>query len=479
MDERLEPLGSDIEALLQPARVQQPLDPQRKRALRRRLDDTLAAPMQPPRSPRPTAHEAPHAPQASNPRRRGWAAISFVSAAAAGLVLWLGLSANAPVEGSISLQARVSVPLADRGVMVAEPNTHASWSVEPDGTAVVQQRSGRAFYRVEPGRPFSVQTPTAAVRVVGTSFEVEIGSMDRTTMKSGFVGAALAAVTVVSVYEGKVMVANAHGEVEVEAGQRATVTADASPMTANDRRETPAEPTPAAPAVAVATAAQPPAEVQSLRRRVRELERELTTAREEAAAKAEDDDHDWAAKFRRQMFEPTEEDLRADVKKCAVKYAAPSVQTHGDRQPLADDLVDKLDLSEDEQRFVEALFTELDQQLLPLTRELYIEATGDEAGATTLSFDAMENEIQDKTPPEEVIEARRQVARERAGMDAVPTDPSDSLPLTRLLRAHVARSKHLNQRMLAEFGPDRGRELRNGLPLNYTSLGGCSPGDVD
>jgi hypothetical protein len=77
----------------------------------------------------------------------------------------------------------------------------------------VEQASGDVFWRVEPGERFVVRTPAGEVTVKGTCFRVRVLS----------VGAAAAAALAVAVYEGKVGVSRAGVQVDLVAGESATL----------------------------------------------------------------------------------------------------------------------------------------------------------------------------------------------------------------------------------------------------------------
>ncbi len=78
--------------------------------------------------------------------------------------------------------------------------------------------------------PFVVHTPAGVVRVTGTCFRVEVSDMkliNRQNLSGAAVGAALGAAVVVTVYEGRVLLARdkGGGEVELRPGQSAQMTA--------------------------------------------------------------------------------------------------------------------------------------------------------------------------------------------------------------------------------------------------------------
>jgi hypothetical protein len=134
-------------------------------------------------------------------------------------------------DGSLLASAREQHLIGERATVVAEPGADLSWRVATGGDAVVEQRTGIAFYRVEKGGSFVVKTPFGEAHVTGTCFTVEIPDM---TTKSHLLaaagGAALAATLVLTVHEGSVDLKNDAGEVPVTAGEHATIAGAGAPQ---------------------------------------------------------------------------------------------------------------------------------------------------------------------------------------------------------------------------------------------------------
>ena len=154
------------------------------------------------------------------PRRMqaGWAVAASVAA------VW-ALSASRlhwPSQGSVhsdSLPRELS--LGGRGVAVTEGPTSLEWSVGWSGAAVIRQKTGSVFYRVEPGARFEVLTPAGTVRVRGTCFRVEVNPMSiKATALSMMGSAAVASAATVMVYEGAVEVDSGAETKAVKAGNQ-------------------------------------------------------------------------------------------------------------------------------------------------------------------------------------------------------------------------------------------------------------------
>jgi hypothetical protein len=174
--------------------------------------------------------EAPRQPAARSRRWMAWVAAGVV-AAAAGVALWTvtrGASGSMAGRGDRIAGSRETIELGGRGVAVLEPAADVSWTVESSGAALVEQRSGIVFYRVERGGPFEVQTPLGTVKVVGTCFHVEVSDVNKDKLKGAAVGAAIASAVVVTVYEGQVIFANPKGDVTIRPGETGVVQPGAS-----------------------------------------------------------------------------------------------------------------------------------------------------------------------------------------------------------------------------------------------------------
>src|SRR5258708_7036385 len=99
------------------------------------------------------------------PKKRGRAfaiGITLVAMAAAAVIIPGRLRTP---HGEITADARVQRELGPRVIGVLEPGAHVTWK----GNELVQD-SGDVFYRVEPGGPLVVHTPSGDVNVLGTCF---------------------------------------------------------------------------------------------------------------------------------------------------------------------------------------------------------------------------------------------------------------------------------------------------------------------
>lgn len=181
---------------------------------------------------RADAHAHAPAPQR---RRFGIVALALVGALAAALALVFAWPENSE-DGALRATDRTSLALPHAD-LVAEAGASLTWSMSPSGVRV-EQAAGKVFYRVDPGDAFEVATPLGVVMVRGTCFEVEVESMDRTkrSLGAGALGLAGGVAVVVTLYEGRIVIAGGQGETELRPGQVATLSGDDSPRV-TDRQQ--------------------------------------------------------------------------------------------------------------------------------------------------------------------------------------------------------------------------------------------------
>jgi hypothetical protein len=454
----LEPLDDELDALLDPARTIEPVARWRREAIRKRLEDTVG-PLEP------------------RARLRGRWIVALATVIAASALLWWWIAVPRPADNLGSVDAgveRVTIATGDRGTAVIEPHGRVRWTVE-GGDAVVDQTSGRAFYRVEPGGEYVVRTPHAEIRVTGTSFEVEVVMSNASQrLKHMGMGAAVAAATVVTVYEGRVVLANDDGVTPIEAGQRAVAIAGQPPSAPESRlARTDAELGPmtgAAPASATDSGSRESVLVSDLRARVRELEDELAEVRERND-EHELDREESRAKFIQAVYDPTPEQLLEAAKDCGISFAVPQKSEAGEY--LAAEQVERLRVTPHELAALTAALDEEQSAWLARLRDLYVDATGDEAGAASLSEEAMQAELLDKANAEDRKRARIIVARERAGL-AEPTVDAHSEPVVRYYRAEVARTRRAFEALVDALGGEaRVYDALGHMPTAMTQQDGC------
>jgi hypothetical protein len=403
------------------------------------------------------AHQnaAPRAAPAGRPLRALLGAALLVTAAAG----WLVAARAGDADGEAAPAARASLAIGRRGIAVAEAGAQLRWQVK-SGVAQVHQNAGDVFYRVDKGGgSFVVATPAGRVTVQGTCFRVEVNPMaSKQTMMAAGVGAVAATALLVTVYEGRVLLANEHGQTTLAAGEQASVRAGEGPSAARPASQL------AAQAKSAALDSAPPgagasreellardqtqrAELARLQARVRELEAAASAG---GGGQKKDD---------RPFFDPSKEELQAMAKDCKLKWDAPTLGLQP--QPMGPKTAAELGLSEQERTEVNRVDADENQRVLTQLRALYVEVTGDRAGADSLTPEALENEITAKSPESTVQQVFYKLSHERAGMQAPPGDATGQTPLERMMRLMTTLGDDYEQRLAAAIGPDRARQLRN------------------
>jgi len=405
-------------------------------------------------------------------RRARWPLVAgglAACAVAATALVWMRTPSRA-ASGQLVAEVRTTTALGDRAVAVAEPSATLTWQIDDDGDAVIEQRAGDVFYRVDRGGPFVVHTPAGDVHVTGTCFRVEV-QMNKTKqlLLSGTVGAAIAAGVVVTVYEGRVIADSSGARTELAAGQRATLSADGRTLVAG-AAATPDGATESTTTVAmldersatreqlVARSVIQRGEIAKLRTRVTELEGKLRGH------------HDSGAEDGRPWHDPSPERLKEWVAECHVRADEPGL----DRWEPATSLgKNERGLEPGELAAVNAALSEVQAHWKQLVRALYLEATGDTAGVDSLSPEAMRGEIQEKGSPEDHNLILQRIANERAGYAQPPADLSRTSPYERLMRAYVALGDQAEAALAKRLGPERAAQIRGDGWSSRSDWSGC------
>jgi hypothetical protein len=109
-------------------------------------------------------------------------------------------------------------------------------------------------------------------------------------------------------------------------------------------------------------------------------------------------------------------------------------------------------------------------------RTLYLQATGDTAGADTLSLEAMRHEINDKAAPDAAQPVMQRVAQERAGLATPPPDTSHEPPVEQLIRAQLGLGDATQAAIAKRLGPGRAAAIRgDGWSRHYEARGCPDP----
>lgn len=423
-----------------------------------------------------------------------------VTALAAAALLAMGgaawwLSRGEPSAGALTAEVRTSQRLGERGVAVLEPGAALRWTIARDGAAALEQSRGAVFYRVEPGGAFTVRVPEGEVRVRGTCFEVEVRDMAAwgPAMGGAAVGAAVAALVVVTVYEGKVEVARG-GEVRaVGPGERATLGDGIAVASASGGRvaERPGAPAPKGPSTTrvVATPDEgvgPPVhragqggEAVAEGGDVATLQRENAALRTELAGLrlriAEAD----AVREAHKTYDIGQAELDRMAERCELRWDTIGYRL-GEPPRVPREEADAFELSEAQLTALDERLAAENARLIEAIRQAYVEVTGDDPAAIqAVAPEALFTEVQDKTPIEERRRIFRLLAEERASgvePDVSPPRLANLSPAERMFRVITTSGDRLEAAMGEVVGPEVARQMRDahrGFGNRHRSSFGC------
>lgn len=390
--------------------------------------------------------------------RWGLSAAGAVAVAAVA-VLVFALRPARVAAGSLAAAERVEVKVGERAVLVAERGATLAWRVE-DARARVEQTGGDVFYRVERGGPFEVVTPAGVVTVKGTCFRVEVTDMKigKQALGGAAVGALASAVVLVSVYEGKVLLANERGATELKAGERATAGGGEAPGPA-----TPSVVKVQKPVVKVAEAPPPApgATREELIVRDAEQRKEIAELRSQIAALQQHaEEHGKRRPQETKSFiKPTKDELLAMAKSCTIQFDTLPLNLEPLRFPPK--MAEKLGLSPDEMTVVQRVHADVVTRTLAQLRAIYAEVTGNNTGAEDMNGFAIMQAIEEKTGRDEGTEARRVLSQERAGLLPPPANLAVRPPAERALRIMQNVGDEFERELVKNLG-DKARALREG-----------------
>lgn len=425
-------------------------------------------------------------------RWRGLVAAALVGALGVGSVLVWSRPWRDPALGELHGAERTSVALGERAIAVAEPGAAMRWLVERDGAAHIEQTRGAVFYRVDRSGPFVVETPHGSVRVTGTCFTVEVkeAEMDRKQVRAGALGAVLSGAVVVSVYEGKVVLADEGREVELRAGERgqldssgprrssswgddggpgkgAAVRASSGSTITTSRGSVPSDPGELAALVRSqarelellrAEELERKAAIERLQAQVRELGGEVEG--EPAKVRARRCARGTRGEPGCSFVEPDEETLLEMARCGAVRADEPHFLHDADGPvDMPKDWLDRAGLAGAELERLNQVSESFRAEHMAELLRLYAEAGGDPESLEHMSPRAMTAMIQALVDRNEIGRAHRQLSRERAGLIDAP-DPSSLSLEDRLVRAIVDVGERFEAKVAEQLGPERARALR-------------------
>jgi hypothetical protein len=435
------------------------------------------------RAHKPSSPEPPLPPP--NRWRRAALAAIVVTGVAATIALFLLTRASGPppsrlAGGVEALGERRSLNVGPRGVAVAEPGASLDWRVKADGRALVHQTHGNVFYRVERGGLFVVETPAGAVTVLGTCFRVEVDPMNakmQSAVAAG-AGAIVTAAVLVTVYEGKVRVSNAHGQVDVVPGEQASLSEGAAP-----NRLQPPGPVKVVMggAVPAELMGPPPADATREQLLARDAKQRERIAALEARVRGIEAGPGEGRDRRRPEHEKMSYDLSQEewaqmAQSCEVRYDLPPLRL--DFKPFPAKATTKLGITEEQLGAVNDMTRRFNDRFIKELRGLYVEATGDTSGVETLEPMAMGHEIEQKSSERDSGDARRRLALERAGKLAPPANLAQTPPIERYYRMLLTAGDQFETELGKIVGADLARDIReDGFGGNRGIVSGCGHDD--
>ena len=431
------------------------------------------------------------APMPSMGRRRGtWTAVAAaVTAVAAALVLRMGHASNAPeARGEAIARDRTEVSVGSRARAVLEPGAQVSWSDDD-----VVQAHGDVFYRVEPGARFRVHTPAGDVEVKGTCFTVkvrgeargstEVTDMNKRDVKSGVVGAAIAGLAFVAVYEGKVTVSRAGERVDLGAGESAQASASGVTRTGSNGDGEKAF------GAMVAAGEEPLAmaneslvsQVGEYRRRLEaisaqkvELETTLKNTEQKLASKTADASHVPS----RAEFDLGADEWKELAKDGTIKFMMPCTRSR--EWTTSPEQLQKLALAPGDGPALQYAYARSNERLWTVIKPLCAQALGSLEVAEKVGRDTCVHLVFDQAKQKEedgANEAMRQVGEIRAGLRAAPAASQATSPVLKMFLALTGEMKAFETDLAQSLGPEEAHRVAfaDGMCMGRSTYGGGGP----
>ncbi len=293
-------------------------------------------------------------------------------------------------------------------------------------------------------------------------------------------GAAVASAVLITVYEGRVSAVPSSGaSLSLGAGEQARVN-PGSGATVLKVSAPPVVAGPAAPAdrapegqltreqlIARDTISRQ--QIAGLQTRLKQLERDAQQKPPEEQDRNVEDP-DLPPRGKTHDFTPAEQ--QAMARNCELRIDMPSLD-RGDKWKLTPDEGARMHLSEEQQPRVAAAVNKVRDDAIAHLRALYLEATGDTGGAQVLSPASLGQELLHKSRPAEVQAARVRIARERAGIEAPPADPSAGTVPERYYRCSAAVGDSVQHEVETVVGATQAGIIRDRVDGWTQQMNGC------
>ena len=425
----------------------------------------------------------------SRSRARRWGAVTGgVAALALAAAVLLRVSGPAS-HGEAIAKERIEVAIGARALAVLEAGADVRWN----GDDVVQS-GGDVFYRVEPGARFTVHTPAGDVEVKGTCFAVKVRAlgaeregertdMQKRDMKAGAVGAAISALALVVVYEGKVAVSHASDRIELRAGEAAQTGPDGvkrAGVNGEDfDRDVAAlqvgdDPMSRANQNLVRQVGEYRTRLDALAKEKTELEKKLKKSEDHLAAT-----QDGAPYVMKHDFDLSPDDWKELAKDGTVKYQLPCIGTKNDAWSPSAEKLNALGLAPQDGKVLTDAYARSSQRLWGVIQPLCAASVGSPEVANRLGpgtcihvvLDTENDRDRDATQ-----RARRELGEIRAGMRRMPGPDEAMNPVLKMFLATTGASKSLEDDLAQSFGPEEAHRVvySNELCMGSHEFGGSA-----
>jgi hypothetical protein len=172
----------------------------------------------------------------------------------------------------------------------------------------------------------------------------------------------------------------------------------------------------------------------------------------------------------RAWYDPSDERLAEWAKECHIRVDEPGVDRWEPSTTLGKNT---RGLEPGELSAYNAAIAEVQKSWKALVKSLYIEATGDTAGAEILSTDAMRGEIEEKSARDEHSNLLQQIAAENAGLAKPPADLTKTSPFERLFRAWLTLGDQAEAALAKRLGAERAKAIRGDAWDSRSDMSGC------
>ncbi|MBK9000481.1 MAG: FecR domain-containing protein [Myxococcales bacterium] len=416
-------------------------------------------------------------------RRRGptLAVASVLLAAAAAVLLWFSMR---PVSSGAHLaRERTELRLGNEASVVLEAGAKIDWRGRE-----ISQAAGEVFYRVEPGGPFVVKTPAGDVSVLGTCFRVRVGTaapkgeheMKRRDLAVAAGSAALAAVAVVTVYEGKVQLSHAGERVGLSAGEAGKLGPGAKKVSPEELADA-EESLEGSAGGGLATANENLArDISELNRRLKGIEKEKTKLEEQLSSAERElaKRTDGGAARGRHEFDLDQQDWSELAKDGTIKYRHPCFKPDGWKP--GPERLEELGLAPDDVEPIDAAYKRSYERIWKTIRPLCAKAIGNADVVDVLGPDTCTHVVVDAMRKQEgagVSEAMRLVSEIRAGQKPPPVPGKEHHPVFDLFWGLTGEMGAFEADLAQTFGPEEAKRLAysKALCAGHSTFGGPGP----